>query len=540
MRVPVSPILPVAEPAVVEVPEVLIEAVTEPNATDGTIENPYGAVEAAPHDLKRKTARGALVSTFGQASNFVLRIGSMVILARLLTPEDFGLVGMVTACTGFLGLFRDAGLSMATVQRGSISREQTSMLFWINLAVGLVLTALCAVVAPFLTRFYHEPRLLWVTVATGAGFIFNGAAAQHRAVMQRDMRFAALTVIDLVAVVVSIVVGIGMAAVGLRYWALVGMAVSSPIVGTFGVWALGGWMPGPPRRGIEVLSMLRYGGTVTLNTVIVYIAYNMDKVLLGRFWGAEILGIYGRAYQLISLPTENLNSTISLVAFPALSRLQNDPERLKSYFLKGYGLFLSVVIPITMACGLFADDIVQLFLGSKWGAAVPVFRLLAPTILAFALINPHGWLLLAAGRATRSLMIAFFIAPCVILGYVAGLGHGSQGVAAGFSISMMLVVIPVILWSTHGTSIKAIDEIRVIMRPVGSILIAASAALASWTVLHSLPSALLRLIAVNTVLFGVYIGVLLFAMGQKTIYLALLRDVGIWPLAASRKMKKQE
>jgi O-antigen/teichoic acid export membrane protein len=537
---PVSPILPVAEPAVVEVPEVLIEAVTEPNATDGTIENPYGAVDVAPHDLKRKTARGALVSTFGQASNFVLRIGSMVILARLLTPEDFGLVGMVTACTGFLGLFRDAGLSMATVQRASISREQTSMLFWINLAVGLVLTALCAVVAPFLTRFYHEPRLFWVTVGTGAGFIFNGAAAQHRAVMQRDMRFIALTVIDLVALVVSVVVGIGMAAVGLRYWALVGMAVSLPIVGTFGVWALGGWMPGPPRRGVEVLSMLRYGGTVTLNTVIVYIAYNMDKVLLGRFWGAEILGIYGRAYQLISLPTENLNSTISLVAFPALSRLQHDPERLKSYFLKGYGLFLSLVIPITMACGLFADDIVQLFLGSKWGAAVPVFRLLAPTILAFALINPHGWLLLAAGRATRSLKIAFFIAPCVILGYVAGLGLGSQGVAAGFSISMMLVVIPVILWSTHGTSIKAIDELKVIMRPVGSILIAACAALASWTVFHSLPSALLRLIAVSTVLFGVYIGVLFFLMGQKTIYLALLRDVGFWPLAASRKMKKQE
>src|ERR1700730_8441846 len=123
-------------------------------------ESGVGAGEPAPHDLKGKTARGALVSGFGQGANFVLRIGSTMVLARLLVPADFGLVGMVTACTGFLGLFRDAGLSMATVQRVSITRAQTSMLFWINVAVGAILAALSAVLAPILVAFYHEPRLL--------------------------------------------------------------------------------------------------------------------------------------------------------------------------------------------------------------------------------------------------------------------------------------------------------------------------------------------------------------------------------------------
>jgi O-antigen/teichoic acid export membrane protein len=494
--------------------------------------------EAAPHDLKRRTARGALISTVGQASNFVLRIGSMVVLARLLTPEDFGLVGMVTACTGFLSLFRDCGLSMATVQRASISREQTSMLFWINLTVGTVLAVLCGIAAPFLAVFYHEPRLLWVTVATGLGFVFGGAAAQHRALLQRNMRFMTLTAIDLISLVASIVVGIGMALAGLRYWSLVGMALSGPIIAAFGLWIVGGWVPGPPRRGADVLSMIRYGGTVTINCVIVYVAYNMDKVLLGRYWGAAALGLYGRAYQLINLPTDNLNSTIGLVAFPALARLQNDWPRLKSYFLKGYGLFLSLVMPITTACALFAEDIVRVLLGPKWDAAVPVFRLLAPTILSFALMNPHAWLMLATGKAARSLKIALLIAPTVILGYVAGLSHGSHGVAAGFSISITLLVVPVILWAIRGTPITAMDELKVIMRPLLSVIIGAFVALVAWSFLRTLSYPLLRLIAANIVLFGVYLAVLLFVMGQKEVYIGLLKEIGIWP--GSARQAKQE
>ncbi len=179
--------------------------------------------------------------------------------------------------------------------------------------------------------------------------------------------------------------------------------------------------------------MLKYGGTLTLNSVLIYIAYNADKVLLGRFWGAEVLGIYGRAYQFINIPTSNLNTSIGQVAFPALSRLQNEPERLRSYFLKGYGLYLSLVMPITLACALFAEDIIRVFFGPNWSGAAPVFRLLAPTIIAFALMNPFGWFLQATGLATRSLKIAVVLVPVVIFGYVAGLPYGAAGVAIGFS-----------------------------------------------------------------------------------------------------------
>lgn len=494
----------------------------------------------APHDLKRRTARGALVSTFGQGANFVLRTVSMVILARLLAPADFGLVGMALACTGFLGLVQDAGLSMATIQRAAITREQTSTLFWINLAVGGILAAFCATIAPLVAAFYHEPRVYWITVIFGACFICSGAMAQHRALLQREMRFVLLNLIDIVALCVSIGLGIAMAFAGQGYWALVGMTVCVPVVTLVGVLVAGGWVPGPPKRRVGVRSMLRYGGTVTLNGVVIYIAYNADKVLLGRFWGADVLGIYGRAYQLINLPNASLNSAIGSVAVPALSRLQSDPGRLKTYFLKGYGLFLSLVLPITAGCALFADDIILVFLGSKWIGAVPVFRLLAPTILIFALINPLGWLLLATNRAGRSLRIALFLLPVVVTGYVVGLRYGSQGVAAGFSIATVLLAVPAIVWSTHGTSITAVETLKAVMRPLLSVLVGVGAALIAWNSVHLITPPLLRLIAANAVLFGVYAFVLLFVMDQKAVYLGLLRDIGLWPFAGRKDKSLQE
>jgi O-antigen/teichoic acid export membrane protein len=509
------------------------QAHSEPRETDASKQTQEPAPEggnAAPHDLKRKTIRGALVSTVGQGANFVLRIGSMVALARLLAPEDFGLVAMVTACTGFLDLFRDFGLSMATVQRASISQAQLSMLFWINLAVGGLLAALCAAIAPVLVAFYHEPRLLWIAVVIGFGFVFNGAAAQHRAMLQRDMRFMVLTTIDVTSLIASVALGVGMAVTGQGYWSLVGMYVFQSALVAIGSWVASRWRPGLPLWGTEVRSLLGYGVTVTMDGVIYFITYNADKVMLGRFWGPQALGIYGRAYQLVNIPTANLNSTIALVVFPALSRLQNDPERFRNFFLKGYGLFLSLVMPITMGCALFAEDIVAVFLGPKWAAAAPVCRLLAPTILTFALLNPLAWLLLSIGQAMRSLYIGIFIAPVVILGQFVGLRYGPSGVAAGLSIATALLVLPVIIWATRKTPVTAVDTLKVIVCPALSILIAAASVWASWSFIFSLTSPLLRLFVANGILFGVYFLVFWFVMGQKAIYLPLLREFGLWPI----------
>ena len=333
--------------------------------------------------LKVKTLRGGVAKLCGQAGNFALRLGSMVVLARLLSPQDFGLVAMVTVVTGVYELFTSAGLSSATIQRFAITNQQISTLFWINILVGTALGALCVGTAPVLVKFYHEPRLFGVTIAMAAGFVLNAAGVQHSAILQRQLRYVAVTAIELSALLASIVVGIGMALAGFGYWSLVGAAIISPAVSTAGMWIVTGWIPGAPKWDAGVNSMLRFGGTITLNGLIVYIAYNFDKLLLGRVWGADALGIYGRAYQLINLPTGNLNAAVGGIAFSALSRLQNDPPRIRSYFLKGYSLVISMTVPITMFSAFFAEDIILVLLGPKWGEAAEIFRFLTPTVLIF-------------------------------------------------------------------------------------------------------------------------------------------------------------
>ncbi len=349
-----------------------------------------------------------------------------MVLARLLGPKDFGLVGMVTAFTGVLDLFRDFGLSSAAVQRTTVTEDQISTLFWINISVGALLGLLAVAMAPVIAAFYHEPRLFGVTVVLAAGFLFNAAGVQHSVLLQRQMRFTALAVIGVVSLIVGTAIAIGGAKAGYGYWSLVAMTLTLPIASTTGLWLTTRWMPGLPRRRAGIRSMMRFGGTLTLNGLVAYVAYNAEKVLIGRFWGADAIGIYGRAYQLVNIPTANLNSAVGEVAFSALSRLQDDPSRLRSYFLKGYSLVLAMTLPMTIACVLFADDVVFVLLGPKWKEAVPIFRLLAPTILTFALINPLGWLLYSLGLVKRSLKIALVFAPSIIAGYVIGLAYGPR------------------------------------------------------------------------------------------------------------------
>ena len=303
------------------------------------------------------------------------------------------------------------------------------------------------------------------------------------------------------------------------------MTVTVPLVNTIGLWIATAWIPGRPQRRAGIRSMMRFGGTVTLNGLVVYIASNFEKVLLGRFWGVDAIGVYGRAYQLVNIPTANLNSTVGEVAFSALSRLQDEPARLKSYFLKGYSLVLTLTLPITIACALFADDIVFVLLGPKWNAAVPIFRLLAPTILVFAIANPLGWLLNAIGLVGRNLKAAFVIAPAMIIGYVAGLSHGPKGVAFAYSAVLTLCLLPLIAWCVHGTVISFRDIIVTVSRPFGCSILAGVLGFGVHLFCGHLMSPLPRLVLECAVLFTIYFSLLFFVTDQKVLYLDLLRGL---------------
>jgi len=472
-------------------------------------------------DLKVRTVRGGFAKLCGQVGYFVLRIVSVALLARLLDPGDFGLVAMATVVTGIYGLFTTAGLSSATVQQATITDDQISTLFWINLGIGILLAVMCAASAPALVAFYNEPRLFWVTIAIGAGFVFNAAGVQHSALLQRQLRYVTLTVVELLSQLGGIAAAICMAVAGFGYWALVAAPIVSPVISTACMWLATAWIPGAPRWGRATLPLLRFGGTITLNGLVIYVAYNLDKVLLGRFWGADALGIYGRAYQLVTIPTDNLNAAVGGVGFSALSRLQHDPVRLRNYFLKGYSLVVSLTIPTTIFCVLFSKDIVLFLLGPKWLGAEVIFRLLAPTVLIFGMINPLGWLLQSVGLQGRSLAIALVIAPLVISAYFVGLPYGPEGVAIAYSAAMTLWLIPHLVWCLHGTAISVSDLVLAVSRPFLSGIVAAAVAFVVQVKFEGWGSPLVRLLLEGSVMLCIYCLMLLLVMGQRAFYLDL-------------------
>jgi O-antigen/teichoic acid export membrane protein len=478
----------------------------------------------AADGLKRKSVRGGVVAVCAQGAKLVLQMATIMLLARLLSAEDFGLQGMATVLTGFLGIFREAGLGAATVQRLEVTHEQISTLFWINVAVGTTLATFAAALAPVLVGFYGEPRLYWIVVVSGVAFVFSGLAAQHQALILREMRFVTLAKVDLLSLAISSAVGVVMALFGWRYWSLVGMTVVASIVSAACVWLAVPWIPGLPRRKCGVLSMLHFGWMATCNSLLVFLAWNSDNILLGRVWGADALGLYGRAYQLATLPVQQLTAAVSGVAFTAFSRIQDDPDRLAKSFLRAYSLLVSLTVPIAICCPLFAEEIIRVVLGAKWMEAAPIFRLLAPTALVFALANPLSWLVMSTGRVRRALCISAATTPVVIVGIVLGLNYGPIGVAFGYSVAMALVVIPITAWSKLGTGITWADLWKATKQPLLAGLLAGAIGLIVKFTLGGMLAPIPHLLVGLALIFGVYAWVLI-AMGQKSLYVDLLAQV---------------
>jgi O-antigen/teichoic acid export membrane protein len=474
--------------------------------------------KSATVGLKRKSAQGAFISMGSQGAKFALRTGSMMALARLLSPEDFGLQSMVLALTGFFALFKDVGLSTVTVQREVITHRETSTLFWINTLIGVVVAIVIASMSTLVSGFYHEPRLRLMVLISASSFILNGLSVQHAALLQRQFRFGALAIIDLLSLVASAATGITMALLGYGYWSLVGAVIAEPIVTLVGSWLAMPWMPGPPSRCPGLRAMLKFGGILTANSLVVFLAYNIEKILLGRLWGAEMLGLYGRGYQLARLPSDQVTAGITGVALASLSRVQSDPQRLCNAFLKIYSVVISLTVPITVCCAVLSGEITRLVLGPGWTEAGIVLRLLTPSILVLSLINPLSWLMISSGHARRSLNIAFLIAPMMTLGVVLAVPFGPRGVAIAFSSVLALLAIPVIAWAKAGTAIKAVHIWNAVKAPLISGVPAIASGLLYVTAVTGRLNWFVVLVSATALIFAVYALVMIFAFRQRAFW----------------------
>jgi O-antigen/teichoic acid export membrane protein len=426
-------------------------------------------------DLKGRSVRGGACTVSAQAFRFLLQVGATVALARLVTPEEYGLLAAVTALTGFLSLFNGVGLSVATVQRAGITHAQVSTLFWVNAAVGLILALLAAAAGQALGWHLRDPRLAGIALALAGEFILIGVGAQHRALLRRQMRFGALARIEILSMVAGIVAGIAAAACEAGYWALVLMQLTMALVSAIGPWMACGWRPGPPVAASGIGSMLEFGRHLTGLAMLHYFSRRFDNLIVGTYCGAAQLGLYDRAYQLMVLPFEQLNRPVAGVVLPILSRLQEDAERFRSYFLKGILLTSLLGMPLVAFLFVTAGELIPCVFGAQWMPAVPLFRALAPAAFLDTVTVGVGWLAVSQGQTGRHLRWTLAVCAITVAGFFLGIRCGAVGVALAFSLCRTASAVPTLIYTCAGTPVRWTAILRTVCRPAFASIAAAVA-----------------------------------------------------------------
>ncbi len=432
-------------------------------------------VLANPQDIRRdiggRTVRGGAATMAGQSIRFLLQLGSVVILARLLTPTDYGLVGMVTAITGFLAIFSDLGLSAATVQREQLTHEQVTNLFWINQALGWGIAVALALGSPLVAWIYHDGRLVAITIALACAFPLGSLAIQHRGLLQREMRFGRLAVVDVLSLGCGVFAALALAWLGAGYWALVGMPIATAFATAVLMWVANSWRPSLPRKGTGIRPLLSFGGNLSGFSVVNYLTRNLDNVLIGWAWGPAALGFYIQAYRLLMLPLQQINGPVAGVIFPALSRLQSDPERFAGAYIQALRLIAWVTMPAVAVMVICSEDLVLVVYGPQWLKSAVIFKILGVVALLQPVGNTVGWVFLATGRTRRMFFWGIVALGFYGLAFSLGLPYGAQGVALAYGVMGFLLFLPSLAYAFRGTRLNVARVLAAITRPAAAAVL---------------------------------------------------------------------
>ncbi|MCF7848018.1 MAG: lipopolysaccharide biosynthesis protein [Kiritimatiellales bacterium] len=382
------------------------------------------------------------------------------------------MIGMVAVIVNLAQMFKDAGLSMATVQKESISHGQISTLFWVNVLISIILGTAILLGAPLVAWFYRKPELTAVTAALSISFVLGGLTIQHKALLQRHMRFGTLAGIQIAGLAVSIAITILLACHGWRYWALVGGTLARAAADVLLTPFFCRWVPGRMRRGTGVREMLMFGGHMTAFNFINYFARNADNIIIGKFIGSEALGIYSRAYQLLMLPISMVSAPLSNVAVPALCRLNEDRTRLHRYYLHILYMLSLVASPIAGIAFLVSREIIIILLGPTWLPVSDVFKYLAIGGLLQPLYNTQGWLHLAVGRSDRVLIWGLIGTPIIVGSFIIGMIWGINGVAICYSLAIILTTVGSLAYAGRSAGLSFWKMFGAVFRPLLSCVAA--------------------------------------------------------------------
>jgi lipopolysaccharide exporter len=383
--------------------------------------------------LRALAIAGARWTSLASAVAIGLSFVQLAMLARLLSPGDFGLMAIVLSISAFLQIMADAGASQAIIHQREVTEAQLSTLYWINVICGAALGALLAGASSWLASIYGEPRLQPLLVVAGLHLFVGTLWQQLRVIAQKELQFAPLAAIEICAAVVSLASALTVAWLGGGVYALAAGLLASSVAGAVLGWVLlpAGWRPGLVLRISEVRSFLRYGAYAMGNDLANGIASQLDILIGGRFLGPQATGLYSVSRNVCLQLAATINPVITRVALPLMAKAQHDRELLRAVYLRTLRFTASANFPAYVALGVLADEIVAVVLGRQWEAAAPLLRVLALWGLMRSTVNPVGSLLMACGKPERNFAwnAAWLLALPGTIWLAAA--HGALGLAVG-------------------------------------------------------------------------------------------------------------
>lgn len=447
---------------------------------------------------------------FGQLGRIAVQFGGVLILARVLSPEDYGAFAMVTAVVGLGELLQDFGLSSAAIQAPQITRAQASNLFWINTSIGFALSLTVFLSAPAVAAFYHRPELIAITRALAPTFLINGMVSQLRAQLTRNFRMGALSIAVVSAQTAGICAGLIAALRGLGTWALVVQQLSFNTVNLAVIACAARFWPDLPARHVGTRSFLQFGGNLMATQLIAQLSRNLNTVLIGNRFGSELAGLYDRAFMLLMLPLNQINVPANTVALPTLSKLQDDRARFDRFLLHGQIVLLHVLLAVFAYAAAVGDVLIAVVMGDKWLPAAPLFRILTVAGAFQAASYANAWAFTAKGLTHQLLRYSMLTRAGLVLLLLGALRWGVTGVTAAYSAGLGLMWPLGLLWLRRTSNAPVAAMLKNALRCLLAYVLCAAAAywaahaameLGRWA---QIGASALGMLGCMSVLFGVW------------------------------------
>jgi PST family polysaccharide transporter len=480
-------------------------------------------------DHGRRSLRSGAVVVGARVLVICIQVLTVLILARLLSPEDYGLVAMVTAITAFAPMLVSLGTPDPVVQRAHITEKEISALFWISVAFGSGVAALMAASGPLIARFYGEPRLTSIASVSALTFVVSALSSQHNTLLRRAMKFKDLAAVEVCSNLLAAVGAIAMALYGLEYWALVLRPLLTTSFIALGSWLRCRWVPGRPAMSVGAKAMLRQGLHCTGFFITDYIAgYSSDRIMIGYRSGPVQLGYYQNAVFIY----DNLNQLLVLsahnVAVASLGKARNDLDELLRLWRKALSTLAFYAMPAFGILAVTGQDLIPLLLGSKWTHSGVIISILALRGIPQSVERTNGWLHVVAGRTDRWIRWGLVAMCAQLTALFCGLPYGPTGVATAFVVYSFVIFIPAIAYSGAPLNIRAMDVIAAVWRPQIAALLAVAIGFTLRFTLFADLSLVLRIIMLSLAYAAAYLTIVVGLLHERMpiqVFLALVREV---------------